>query len=487
MIRLRVPPLLLLLLLSVASLAPAAELPRRPNIILCMADDQGFGDVGYNGDPIPHTPNLDAMAAVGLRLDRFNTAAPVCSPTRGSVLTGRHPVRFGCFSWGFELRPEEITVAELLQDAGYATGHFGKWHLGSVRPEGANNPGSSGFETWLSAPNFFENDPILSREGTAVPLEGESSMVTVEAALDFIDEATAADRPFLAVVWFGSPHTPHEATPETREPYDDLELTNRLKNYYGEVTGIDAAMGRLRASLRERGIADQTLVWYTSDNGPQNNGPGSTGGLRGRKGQLWEGGLRVPTILEWPEAIPKGRISDLPSGTVDILPTVIDLAGVSYPEPDRPLDGVSLVPLIAGEMDDRPRPMGFWNPPSPGRRTPSAEIMAAHLAAQRAGDPLPEELPPVPTEPADRLIATFEAGEELPGHAAWIEGRWKLHRIPQQDGSITFSLYDLDADPTESQDLADDHPDRVAAMTQALADWQASVVGSLRGDDDKGQ
>ena len=132
---------------------------RKPNIVLCMADDQGWGDMAYNGHPILKTPNFDAMAASALRFDRFYAAAPVCSPTRGSVMTGRHPNRFGCFKWGYTLRPQEITIAEALKTAGYVTGHFGKWHLGSVRKGSPVNPGASGFDEWFSSPNFFDNDP----------------------------------------------------------------------------------------------------------------------------------------------------------------------------------------------------------------------------------------------------------------------------------------------------------------------------------------
>ncbi|MHC4308498.1 MAG: sulfatase-like hydrolase/transferase, partial [Planctomycetota bacterium] len=145
---------------------------KKPNIILCMADDQGWGDMAYNGHPVLKTPNFDAMAAAALRFDRFYAAAPVCSPTRGSVMTGRHPNRFGCFKWGHTLRPQEVTIPEALKKAGYVTGHFGKWHLGSVRKVCPVNPGASGFDEWLSAPNFFDNDPILSREGVAVQTQG---------------------------------------------------------------------------------------------------------------------------------------------------------------------------------------------------------------------------------------------------------------------------------------------------------------------------
>ncbi|MBI3280420.1 MAG: sulfatase-like hydrolase/transferase, partial [Acidobacteria bacterium] len=198
--------LLLGLATSAASLRTAAGAAgsERPNIILCMADDQGWGDVGYRGHPVLKTPVLDQMASSGLRFERFYAAAPDCSPTRGSVLTGRHPNRYGCFSWGHTIRPREVTIAEALRTAGYATGHFGKWHVGTVRADGPVAPSNSGFDEWLSSPNFFENDPLMSRKGKAIQTRGEGSQVVVDAALDFIRSASARKQPFLAVVWFGS-------------------------------------------------------------------------------------------------------------------------------------------------------------------------------------------------------------------------------------------------------------------------------------------
>ena len=288
----------------------------RPNIILCMADDQGWGDVGYTGHPVIETPNLDAMAAEGLRCNRFYAAAPVCSPTRGSVMTGRHPNRFGCFSWGHTLRPQEVTVAETLKRVGYVTGHFGKWHLGSVQKGSPVNPGASGFDEWLSAPNFFDNDPILSREGVAVQTKGESSMVTVDAAIEFIRKHARAPKPFLAVVWFGSPHVPHAAS---KEDYASYAAEGEKKaNFYGEIAGIDRAVGKLRQELRTLGIHQNTLFWYCSDNGGLPR-VGVTGG-RGHKGSVYEGGLRVPAIIEWPARIPKPRSTEVPANTVDIYP-----------------------------------------------------------------------------------------------------------------------------------------------------------------------
>jgi len=167
-------------------------------------------------------------------------------------MTGRHPNRFGCFSWGKTIRPQEITVAEALKTAGYVTGHFGKWHLGPVRRESPISPGNSGFDEWFSSPNFFDNDPILSREGKAVQTYGECSMVTVDAALEFIRKHANKPQPLFAVVWFGSPHNPHIAVERDREPYEGME--ERLQHYYGEITGMDRAFGKLREELKTRGI-----------------------------------------------------------------------------------------------------------------------------------------------------------------------------------------------------------------------------------------
>ena len=456
----------------------AGEVSRKkPNVILCMADDQGWGDMAYNGHPVLETPNFDAMAAAALRFDRFYAAAPVCSPTRGSVMTGRHPNRFGCFKWGNTLRPQEITVAEALKRAGYVTGHFGKWHLGSVQKGSPVNPGASGFDDWLSSPNYFDNDPILSREGIAVQTHGESSMVTVDAALDFIRNHAESSQPFLAVVWFGSPHGPHRAIEEDRAPY--VGEDKKRQNFYGEITGMDRAFGKLRGELRTLGIHENTILWYCSDNGGVPK-VGATGG-RGHKGQIYEGGLRVPGLLEWPARIPKARVTNLPCSTCDIYPTLLDITGVRV-EHQAPLDGVSLAPLLEGAMDKRPKPMGFWDYPAKGISTPSAEWMADLLEAQKAGRDT--------TDPARLRLDAGEIAKQypediFPGHAAWLDWPWKLHRKEPEadDGKVHLELYNLADDPEEQNDLAADCPDRAKSMRSALEAWLASVVRSLNGKD----
>mgnify|MGYP000921949832 CR=1 FL=1 len=449
------------------------------NFILCMADDQGWGDVGYNGNDILKTPTLDAMAASGLRLDRFY-AAPVCSPTRGSVLTGRHPNRFGCFRWGYTLRPQEITVAEVLKTAGYATGHFGKWHLGPVGPESSVSPGASGFETWLSSPNFFELSPKLADNGIPIQTEGEGSEVIVDAALRFIRRAVDRKQPFLAVVWFGSPHLPHLASDEDRAPYQ--ALPEKLQHYYGEITAMDRAVGRIRERIGELGIADNTLLWYTSDNGATT--PGSTGGLRGKKGTVWEGGIRVPCILEWPERIRTPQVSDLPAGTVDIYPTLLEIAGASASR-QPPLDGVSLAPLIAGGMRERTKPLGFWDYPSPGRPVRSTELLDELAGRIRTAMTAAPGESALATDDDPGRITEVYSPDARPGHAAWIDGPYKLHRIPKDKSSSEFSdaLFHLAEDPNEENDLSEKEPQRAAQMRSALEQWQKSVIRSLNGED----
>jgi arylsulfatase A-like enzyme len=409
----------------------------RPNIILCMTDDQGWGDVSYNGLRSVATPNLDEMASNGLRFNRFYAASPICSPTRGSVMTGRHPSRFGCFNWGYPLREREVALPAVLREAGYATGHFGKWHLqhdvakggNPVSPADPMHPGKAGFDTWVSSTNFFEHDPRLSRNGAAEQFSGDGSDVIVGEALKFIESSARARKPFLAVVWFGNPHLPHQPIAA------ELEAAGG-DAYYGEILGIDRAMGRLRKRLRELNLADNTLLWFNSDNGPR--GGGSTGGLRGAKGNIFEGGIRVPGLVEWPARITSGQSTDMPASTSDIFPTVCAAAGLTGPPPVQPLDGISLLPLFEGNMPQRPQPIGFWHTPGARDAVPGLED----------------------------------------GASAWMRGPHKLFRERKRS-----QLYDLNADPAESADLAAREPRLTAALEEELTQWKRSVLRSLAGQD----
>jgi arylsulfatase A-like enzyme len=452
------------------------EASEKPNIVLVMADDQGWGDMGYNGHPVIKTPHFDEAAATGLRFDRFYAAAPVCSPTRASVMTGRHPNRMGVFKWGYPMRPQEITIAEAVKTAGYATGHFGKWHLGSVRNDSPANPGKNGFDHWLSAPNFYDNNPVLSREGVAVEMKGESSIVAVDAAIDWIAEQKQTRTPYLAVVWFGSPHSPHRAAEEDRKLYEDRP--EKEQHFFGEITGMDRAFGKLRQSLFGSDQADNTILWYCSDNGALPR-IGNSGGLRGAKGKVYEGGLLVPAILEWPAKVRSSRVTDSRCNTSDIYPTLLDIIGTSV-ENQPVLDGVSLLPLIEGIDAIRRKPMGFWDYTTKGVNTPSAEWMAELLTAQREGGDLPA---PDSSQVAGKLPDPPFPTNGFLGHSAIIDGDWKLHRIETEKNPLRWELYDLEKDRTETKDLADDNPEVVAKLKPKLNDWLKSVVGSFNGND----
>ena len=471
-------PLCVGLLLQVTGLA-AADDP--PNIVLVMADDQGWGDMAYNGHPHLKTPNFDALAQEGIRFDQFHAAAPVCSPTRGSVLTGRTPNRYGCFSWGHALRPQEITIAEALKTAGYATGHFGKWHIGSVQQASPVSPGASGFDEWISSPNFFDLDPVLSVQGKATQFKGDSSDITVDEALKFIRRCVDKKQRFLAVVWFGSPHDPHQALESDRATY--AGLPEKQQNFYGEITAMDRAFGKLRTALKDLDLRDNTLLWYCSDNGALPK-VGDSGGRRGFKGQIYEGGLAVPALLEWPAGLHEAKVIKVPCVTSDIYPTVLAVAGVRM-EKQPPLDGIDIMPLLTGEEQKRSRPIGFWESGNKGISTPSKVWMDELLAAQTKGEE--------PNDPARILPDAAKVGEpvslsEFPGHAAWLDWPWKLHRIESKKShEVTWELYNLISDPDESTVLLAEQPERVPEMQKNLEDWLESVARSLNGEDYSGE
>ena len=430
----------------------------RPNVILAMTDDQGWGDTGYNGHKAIKTPALDAMARAGLRFNRFYSGAPVCSPTRGSAVTGRHPYRYGItFANVGHMRPEEVTLAEALKTQGYATGHFGKWHLGTLTktetesnrggPKGVAHyspPWDNGFDVCFSTEAKVPTWNPMLKPGSDQPygtsywsgpgkkaadnLEGDDSRVVMDRAIPFIREVARSRKPFLAVIWFHTPHEPVLAGPKHLAMYEGV-ASEKERHYYGCLTAMDEQMSRLRKELRDLGIAQNTMLWFCADNGPEHKkGPGSTGGLRGRKRSLFEGGVRVPGLLEWPARIKAPRTTEVPCSTADYVPTLLDVLGFRMKGQPEPLDGVSLLPLIEGKMDERPKPIGF----------------------------------------------------ESAGQVALIDNRYKL--ITQNKGK-TWMLFDLAADRSETKDLAAEKPEIVRKMKATLDAWRASCKDSLAGKD----
>lgn len=419
---------------AVLTSCSANEESVRPNIILLMADDQGWAQTGYYDHPALETPNLDAMAENGLRLDRFYAGAPVCSPTRASVLTGRANDRTGVPSHGHALRLQEKTIAQALKAAGYATGHFGKWHLNALRGPGVpiftddpNGPSGFGFDRWVSVTNFFDLNPLMSDQGEFKSFEGTSSKVIVDMAVQFIRKNVEANQPFFAVIWDGSPHRPFRSLAKDSALFHQLEPANRA--HYGELAAFDRNLGVLRNALRELDVADNTILWYCSDNGGLPDvEPSSVGNLRGFKGSVWEGGLRVPAIIEWPAEI-HPRITAYPASTMDIFPTLADILDLPREVMGSPIDGISIQPIFSKEIPEREVSIPF-------RFTNKGALIDNNY----------------------KLVATNRRMEE-------------------------FELYDLGKDPGETVDISGTYPDIFNRMKNAYLEWSASVDASVRGED----
>lgn len=469
-----------------------------PNIILLMGDDHGWEEVGYNGHPYVQTPFLDEMAASGLRLDRFY-AQPSCSPTRGSVLTGRHPNRYGIFRPGYSIRPEEITVAHCLREAGYATAHFGKWHVGPVKKESPTNPGAMGFEKWFSHDNFFEMDPVFSRNGQAPKKHyGESSEIIVDEAIDFIKTLKQGEKPFFTVIWFGSPHEPYSGLETDLALYDDLPekyaesevsltsnetglrvkrpLRDVLRERYAEITAMDRSIGKLRNALKTLGMQDNTLLWYCGDNGIPPSGLRESR-FRGFKGKVYENGIRVPGVIEWPAGIPSTFDSEVLSHTSDILPTLCALAGIK--PPSRPLDGINLEPLLSGKMEERPEPMAFWNFKITERATSGSPYLDPEL--QKGTTPLVKQMRGLYTRNFVNYQYPPVTGKDFEGERVFMTNEFKLVIDGEKDSGT--ELFNISSDPGEKENLAETHPEKVDHLSAQLREWQESVLNSLLGGD----
>lgn len=439
----------------------------RPNIILIMADDLGWGDTGFNGNRIIRTPNLDAMAKDGIRFTRFYSGGPVCSPTRGTCLTGRHYFRYGvCTANTGKLPAEEFTIEKGLKSLGYATGHFGKWHLGTLsrtlsskkkREPDANYapPWERDFNETFSTESCVPTwDPTTLGFGEKTPyyengklatanLEGDDSRVIMDRVVPFIRRASAGKQPFLAVVWFHAPHEPVVAGPKYREMY--RQYSEGEQHYYGCITALDEQVGRLRKELRDLRIERNTMVWFCSDNGPEGKTAeegeyrGVTGGLRGRKRSLFSGGVNVPALLEWPGRVQRGLSVDLPCSTLDYFPTIREITGFPVPDKPRPIDGVSLLPLLSGKMTKRAEPIVF------------------------------------------RFIVPEKNMFGSPT-ITMVEGRYKFLTNFSQDGNEDM-LFDLVADRTEEHNIISRHVTIAESMKKRLRDWVESCKNSHAGAD----
>lgn len=434
----------------------------RPNILLIITDDQGYGDSSLTGNPILATPHIDALAAEGARVDRFYVN-PVCAPTRASLLTGRYSQRTGVvdtYRGRAMMDPEEVTLAEVLTDAGYACGIFGKWHLGDCYPM---RPVDQGFERSLvhrggglaqpsepAANARRYTDAILFDAGEPVATRGYCTDVFFDAARDFIDDCARSDQPFFAYVATNAPHGPvHDVPADSYAKYRDRDYSavgiegdrqsDRVARIFAMIDNIDTNVGRILAHLDRRGLAEETIVIFLSDNGPE--GRRFVGPMRGRKSQVFEGGIRTPFFVRWPGRIEPDLQVDTNAAHIDVMPTLLEAAGVDTPE-GVALDGRSLLPLLC------------------------EDAVSAPAAASRM------------------LFVQSHRGDapRLNHNCAVIHDRWKLLRASgfgeQPNADARFALYDLDADPYERSDLAAARPEVVAVMRQAYADWFADIMTS---------
>jgi arylsulfatase A-like enzyme len=475
--------------------------------LFLLADDLGWGDVEYNGGRAD-TPHLNALAhgANSIQFTRFYSGAPVCSPTRGTVLTGRNHNRYCIWranthskdcNWTKDfqcpekmpLPPSEVTVAEVLQTAGYRTGVFGKWHLGDLKhvenghPRWSpSHPGMHGFDVWKvteravptvnpncacfdpetcrigryrksvlpACSNYYSNNvsslptpsPAHTNRRTApnppcpiVPhpnaILGDDSHFIVRELKAFINDSIASSHPFFAYVPFHAPHNRYIADTAYAMKYAERGLKGKERDYYGSIEALDDSVGEILAHLDAVGIRDTTMVWFTSDNGPAAGSPGSTNGLEGGKGTLYEGGIRVPGILQWPAIIEENTVSDYLVSTNDFLPTIVDITDTRLPD-SRTLDGSSILPFLLGTRTER--------------------LSAMHWAFKINGD-------------FSRKYT-----------AVSIEGDLKLHATFKNGAITRSSLYNVTQD--EVTDISDLHPREHKSMMRALSAWTRTLATS---------
>jgi len=413
------------------------EAAHGPNVVLILTDDQGSVDVNCYGAEDLHTPNLDRLASRGVRFDQFYVGAPVCSPSRAALLTGRYPQRaqLATNAYGSRGLPaEQVTMAETLRRAGYRTALFGKWHLGEAL---ALSPKAQGFDEFLGhkggcidnyshyffwqGPNrhdLWKNDEEHFEDGVYFP------DIVIREALRFIEENR--DSPFFLYLPFNTPHYPLQPEPRFVGLYDHIQDPRR-KRYAAFVSSLDDKIGRIVARLDELGLRANTLILFLSDHGHSEEerafgGGGSAGPYRGHKFTLWEGGIRVPCIASWPGVVPEGRSRGQLCASIDLYPTVLEYCGL--PAPSHRIDGRSIKDVIAGAQTLSPHDVMHW--------------MFGKKWAVRAG-------------------------------------RWKLVREKDVSEVDTLFLSDMDADVTETKNLRAEHPDEVARLVGLHEEWVKEV------------
>ncbi|MGJ8673509.1 sulfatase family protein [Rubritalea sp.] len=417
-----------LCLLGAASLQAA---PDQPNIVVIMADDMGYGDSETYGNDLIKTPNMNRLAKEGVKFTEFYSPAGVCSPSRSAILTGRTPYRNGVWrhlsgNHDAHLRASEITYPKLLKAAGYDTCHVGKWHL--LSKQQFNNPefpqpGEHGYNYWMYTQNnaikSHKNPNNFFRNGKEVGnTEGYSAQLVAGEAVHWLEDLRDKEKPFVLSVWFHEPHSPIA----TDSRFQDLYKGQKNSKYMGNITQMDNGIGMVLDALDKEGVSENTIVFFTSDNGPVPAYGGSSGGLRGNKRSGYEGGIRVPGIVRWPAKIKPGTESNVPVIGTDIFATALEVAGVPVPA-DRTIDAVSILPAFEGKPVDRKIPL-FWR---------------THVST-----------------PQDRV--------------AMRVGDWK---IVGNETLTEFQLFNIKEDRNEENDLAKKMPEKTDELkAQIIALWE---------------
>ena len=414
--------------------------PPQPNVVLMITDDQGWAQLGAHGDDVLQTPNLDRLSTESVELTRFYVS-PVCAPTRASLMTGRYNYRTGVvdtYLGRAMMHADELTIAEILRDAGYRTGIFGKWHLGDNYPM---RPQDQGFDQVLvhrgggigqpsDPPGTSYFDPILQHNGKEKQFEGYCTDIFFDAALRFIEQG--AGQPFFTYLPTNAPHSPYHVPEEYIERYREKGLSDKDARIYGMITNIDENVGRLLNELERLGLAENTIVIFMTDNGPTIQR--FTAGLRDEKTSVYEGGIRVPFLLRWPGSLEPNKIDRI-AAHIDVLPTLLEATRISPPSDVR-FDGMSIMPLLKGEAAE-------WL-----ERT-------IYIQSHRGNEP--------------QLYRAFAA---VSPRFKLVQSKYFSRPMPK---GASLELYDLEADPGERNNIAEQHPKTVGRLKKGYEEWFRDV------------
>lgn len=454
-------PAMALLLAGMACGPLCAADAAKPNVIVFLADDVGYGDLGIHGNSHVKTPQIDAFAREAAELTNFRVS-PVCAPTRASLMTGRYNFRTGIadvFGPAAQMDAAEVTVAEALKAAGYVTGIFGKWHLGD---DAGSSPGAQGFDEVLSfegaaLKKYF--DPELMHNGVKEKHAGYCLDIFTDAAIEFVKQNRG--KPFFVYLPSNLIHTPLQVPPELAAEYDALGLRDSTQKIYGMLRSVDNNFGKLRAALKELDLENNTLLFFTSDNGPCSGSKPldrSMAGLHGLKGTVYDNGIRVPCFARWPAGFSTPEKITRLTAHIDVMPTIMDACGVAVPSGAK-LDGISFLPLLRNPSADWPERALFfqWDSGQEPRRGQAFSVLTEKWKLVQ---------PCGMDKPAQKHIR--DTYTEL----CRLQGRGER----SIEGPARYELYDIVADPGETKDLASAHPEIVEEMKKQYDAWFDDVA-----------